>query len=149
MRRLLTELAIGLLRPINTYAPIFVGVMTFLWGCLVLNPFTDVFKSSEVFSVVDSIGPEWLWGAIAFAVGINVVLSTIYSNRRNCFARERDSLWLCTINWFALAILLLAGNPVSTGGLVYFFVSLYSGYCYLNIKINYTDHFAKGLSFRK
>jgi len=125
------RLAMGLLRPINPYASILLGIFTFIWGLWLQMPWGS-FDGARLFSMMDRLAPEWAWGTFAMAVGaLNIY--TITRKKKKLLARSHG---LATWHWGLVSLMMWLGDWQNTGGLTYSFIAIYASYCFLNVKIN-------------
>lgn len=125
----------GLIKPINPYASIILGAMTFIWGLWLLNPFWDVFDSAPIFRLMTGLAPEWVWGLAGSIAG----LSLIICNLRRDLIGIAAGLWLVSWFWGTVSLMMWLGDYKNTGGLTYSFICLWSNYAYVNVKINYVN----------
>lgn len=129
----LDRVARGVLRPINPYATVLLGIYTLLWGLWLISPFWNTFGRADLFRHASEFAPEWAWGSWSFVAGATVV-AAIFRGR---FSWLSFALAFISWHWWTIGSLLLWGDWQNTGGLTYLFIAIYSTYAYLNIEINY------------
>lgn len=132
MANTLEHIAQGLLRPINPYGTILIGLLTLFWGLWIVSPFWAVFTRADVYSKIDYF-PELAWGSWSSACGFLI-----------CFSLWKGSFkWLARClafagwHWTMVAIFLWWGDWQNTAGLTYTFIFIYCAYSYLNVKVNF------------
>ena len=134
LRRAWEGLATALLRPINKVAAITLSVYTFLWGVWLALPFWDVFNQSTIYSWLDSIAPEAVWGWAAIVVGIIMTYGVI----RTSYNSLTIGAFVGFIHWLIIAIGYYAGNWQNTGGLTATAMAIYCAAIYLSMRVNHT-----------
>lgn len=135
MRDTLDRIAVGLLRPINPYSTLILGVMTALWGLWLLMPW-PVFEHAVLFSKMSDFAPEWAWGCWSVTSGLLV----IYGVFKGFYRILSWTLAFIGWHWFTVSSMMWWGDWQNTGGLTYSFICLLVVYCYLNIKVNYVKY---------
>lgn len=129
------HLAGALLKPINPAASIILGVYTILWGLWVACPFWSVFARAPLYSVMASLFPEWVWGLFAIFCGSLMVYG---ATKRSFGALTRGSGFV-GIHWFLIGLCYFLGDWQSTGGITAIMLSVYAGFVYLNIRVNFKE----------
>jgi len=127
------RIALGLLKPVNPYGSLILGLLTFAWGIWIAIPAWAVFDSAPLFSRINQIAPEWAVGIFAVAVGIALMISVV----KGSFKCLSAVLVACAWYWTITSGLMWWGDWRNTGGLTYSFIAIYSIYLHLNIKMNY------------
>jgi hypothetical protein len=133
MRDRLEVIARGMLRPINPYATLILGVMTMFWGLFILAPGWNAFGTAKLFSKAIGFAPEWAWGVWSTICGALIILAVL----KGYYVWLARSLGFAVWHWFTIAGMLWWGDWKNTGGINYTFIAIYALYAYLNIKINY------------
>lgn len=108
----------------------FVAVYTFIWGI-----WTLVFQSfhfAKVYSWLLELGDERFYGTSAIIVGL-AMAGTILKDR---FPWTTYGAMLGFIFWGLVGVGYLLGDYHSTGAVTAIGLSAYSGYAYLNIRLN-------------
>lgn len=128
------KLAKRLSQPINTAAIVIMGVYTTLWGIWVGNPFWSTFDESKQYRWLQEVvhGREWIWGAMAAAVGIVM----IYGVLRNSFKSLSTGSLLGSVFWGVIATGYYIGDWRDTAGLTKTMICLYCAFIWLNIRMN-------------
>lgn len=132
---MLDRIAQGMLRPINPYSTLILGVFTAFWGIWVLMPWS-VFGRADLFSKLSEFAPEVLWGLWATGAGILVIASII----RGLYRYLAWTLAFIGWHWATVAVFMWWGDWQNTGGLTYSFAAVYASYAYLNVKINQVNN---------
>lgn len=129
----LEVLARGLLKPMNPYGSVLLGLLTTLWGLWILSPFWEAFDQADVYGKAVEFAPEWAWGTWATVCGLIILLalwrsSSIWLSRASGFA-----VW----HWLTVAVMLWWGDWHNAAGLTYTFIGFYTVFVFLNIRVNY------------
>ena len=111
------------------------SITLMLWGIWVGNIFFETFPAAKVFTLMNQIASEEVWGVSLFLVGA-IQLAFLYTkyNKISCF--------LALLGMFAFIILTIfyaIGNWASTAAPMYFAMSIYSALAFaesLEIKRN-------------
>ena len=127
------RIACGLIKPINPYASVLLGIMTFMWGLWVVNPFWEVFTRAAVYSKAIEFAPEWAWGTWSTTCGLTIILALVKHSPVWVVRASGFAIW----HWFTVSGMLWWGDWQNTAGLAYLFVGLYAVYVFLNIKVNW------------
>ena len=122
----------GMLRPINPYSTVILGVFTALWGMWVLLPW-PVFEHAALFSRMDQFAPEWAWGGWATLCGLLIVFALMDGDKKPLSFALGFAVW----HWWTVSYMLWWGDWQNTGGLTYSFIAIFTTYAYLNFKINF------------
>lgn len=126
------KIATSLLKPINPSIVIVLGIYTIVWGLWILNPLFTVFTQAPLYSAMQAIAPEYVWGSIAVAAGLLVT--------RGATKPSYDNLRLGSftgfLHWFVIGILYFMGDAASTGGITALTFAIYSAIVWVNIKVN-------------
>ena len=123
----------ALLLPINPALVVLLGIYTVVWGLWIANPWWDVFPTATLYSQMALIAPEWVWGGIAIAAGIVVIIGAMV---RSFGALTRGS-GVAFLHWFIISIMYFMGDPLNTGGITSLVIALYAACIYWNIRINF------------
>jgi hypothetical protein len=87
------------------------------WGLWLLIPWWDTFGSSKVFDAMETIAPEWAWGAAMTLLGLARLTMWIKDGHlikfRRAFAVASMFVWVLITVVYAL------GNPLTTGVPIY------------------------------
>lgn len=126
------RMAVGLLRPINPYASILLGIFTFLWGLWLALPFETFGRAAALYSKMADIAPEWAWGAWSMAVGIITVVTITLKKKRWLSRAHAFSTW----HWGTVSLMMWWGDWQNTGPVTYTMIAVYSAFLYLNVKVN-------------
>lgn len=127
------RIAHGLIKPMNPYASVWLGIMTFMWGLWVVNPFWQVFTRANVYSKALEFAPEWAWGTWSTLCGITLIVALIKHSPCWVVRAAGFAIW----HWFTVSGMLWWGDWQNTAGLTYMFVGLYAVYVFLNIRVNW------------
>jgi hypothetical protein len=127
------RIAQGVLRPINPYSTLILGVFTGLWGLWVLLPQWDVFTSAALFSKVSEFAPEYAWGLWALTCGVIICAGIATGARRILSFALAFAMW----HWWTIAGMFWWGDWQNTGGITYTFVAITCTYAWLNFKVNF------------
>lgn len=127
------KLAMALLKPINTSAIVILGVYTFIWGLWVCNPFWSVFSQAPLYDAMGALLPEYFWGLLAVVTGV----LTIYGSVKRSYATLITGAFASGWFWTIIAIFYFLGDFMNTGGITSATFAIYSGFIYLNIRINH------------
>ena len=130
---MMDRLAKGLLRPINPYLSVLLGLFTLSWGAWVVNPFIKTFDEVETYRKAVEFAPEWAWGTWSIIAGASIIIA-IWKNNVSLLS---GALAFATWHWFTVGGMTWWGDWHNTAGLTYTFVALYSTSAYLNIRTNY------------
>lgn len=134
----LDKVALGLLRPINPFATLILGIFTATWGIMLLMPWRS-FDSAKLFSKAAEFAPEWAWGTWATACGLFIIFAVF----KGFYVILSKSLAFAIWHWVTVSGMLWWGDWTNMGGITYTFVGIYCIYCYMNIKINYVVNHEK------
>ncbi len=129
----LEHIAQGLLKPMNPYASLLLGLLTLSWGVWIINPFWSVFGTAQVYTRAAQFAPEWAWGTWATICGISILYG-IYKGSARWLA---SSLGFAMWHWFTVAGMLWWGDWQNTSGITYTFIGCYTIFAYLNLKVNF------------
>lgn len=129
------KLAEALLLPINPAAVIILGIYTVVWGLWVANPFSDAFDNAVVYHSLASHFPEYFWGLVAVAVGLVTVYGAV---KRKYRPLVRGAAVACLF-WLIIAIFYFIADWTDVGGITALIFAVYSGFIYLNIRVNFKD----------
>lgn len=127
------KLAQALLLPINPALIVLLGIYTVVWGFWLANPFWHVFDQAPLYSKMAEFAPEWVWGGIALAAGIVVIVGAV---KRSYSALTRGAS-VAFLHWFLISMMYFAGDPLNTGGITSLVIALYAAVVYWNIRINF------------
>lgn len=130
----LDRFANGLLRPINPYASVILGLLTASWGIWLLMPW-ETFGTAKLYSKMDEFAPEWAWGTWALICGALIIFAVAKGLYKTLSFAIGFAVW----HWATVSSMMWWGDWQNTGGLTYSFITLYCIYAYLNIKINYVQ----------
>jgi len=117
----------------NPYGSTLLGLLTFMWGLWIVNPFWSVFSRAGVYGKAMDFAPEWAWGTWSTICGLAIL----------CALWRSSSVWLARASgfavwhWFTISGMLWWGDWQNTAGLTYMFIGLYSVFAYLNIRVNF------------
>lgn len=126
------KMAVGLLRPVNPYACILLGIFTFVWGLWLTLPFNTFGRATSLYSKMEIFAPEWAWGSWAMLVGVITVVTIMYKKKRWLARAHAFSAW----HWATVSAMMWWGDWQNTGPVTYTFIAVYSAFLYLNIKVN-------------
>lgn len=133
MGQMLKTVAFGLLRPINKFSPVLLGMFTSLWGLWLISPFWHTFTTAPLWSKMHEFAPEWAWGTWSLTAGM---LVSWYTATEQHVAQAR-ALCFIVFHWLAVGWLMWFGDWKNTGGLTYSAIALYAAFLFLNVRINY------------
>lgn len=132
----LEKIAEGMLRPINPYSTLILGVFTAFWGLWVITPGWSVFGSALLYSKMMEFAPEWAWGVWSLTSGLLLIICVF----RGYYSNLSRALMFISWHWATVAGFMWWGDWHNTGGITYTTVAIYSIYCYFNIKMNYVKY---------
>lgn len=115
------------LAPISPFNILLVGVFSFLWGLWVALPFWDVFNRSPIYSALDWVGSELIWGSIQIIVGTVLVFAAFDSLRWMKYATFGGFL-----SWFLVALGFAVADWQNPGMWVSGFIAALNAYMFLN-----------------
>lgn len=133
MGQILKTVAFGLLRPINKFSPILLGVFTSLWGLWLISPWWSTFGTAPLWSKMSDLAPEWAWGLWSLTAGMLVS----YFTAKEKHVEQAQALGFIVFHWFTVGWLMWFGDWRNTGALTYSAISLYAAFLFLNVRINY------------
>jgi hypothetical protein len=96
------------------------ALYTLTWGLWVVNPWANAFDSSGIFKLMDTLAPEWLWGALVGAVGLFQMI-TLFTPK--CKLRAFAAI-LSMFTLFAMSMLVAFSNPLSTAMTSYLVIAI-------------------------
>lgn len=131
----LDQIRDGLLRQVNPYACIILGMLTSAWGLWLLAPW-ETFTSAPVFSKLAQFVPEPMMGLWSLVCGL-LIIGAVFRGLYKCLYL---ALGFAVWHWGTVSVLMWWGDWHNTGGLTYGFICLYCIYLYLNIKVNYSRY---------
>lgn len=123
----------GLIQPMNLYASVLLGVMTFVWGVWVVNPFWHVFTRAAIYDKTLEFAPEWAWGTWSTVCGAALVAAVFKRSTRWVSRASAFAMW----HWFTISLMFWWGDWQNTAGLTYMFIGLYATYIFLNVRLNW------------
>lgn len=106
-----------------------------MWGLWVGNPIWSVFARAPLYSVMAHIAPEWAWGCFAILCGSLM----IYGATKRSFGALTRGAGAVGIHWFLISLCYFFADWQSTGGITGLMLSIYAGFVYLNIRVNYKE----------
>lgn len=112
--------------PTADFYPIMYGVLILLWGVWLLLPFST-FHSVSTFAVLAKIGPEWVWGTLAVAIGAIQILLIMVSRKL-----ERTAALLQFYFWAFIAITIGLSNWHGSGLIIYSWLAVMNGLAWVN-----------------
>lgn len=118
----------ALVEPINSALIMILGIYTTMWGLWLASPFWDVFTSARLYSKMDQLAPEWVWGVIAIGVGISVLL---YANHKDTFRRGAA---IGYIFWLINSTMYAMGDLTNTGAITSATFSMLYALVYLSAR---------------
>lgn len=121
-----------MLKPVNTAAIIILGVYTTVWGMWVANPFWNVFSRAPLYSWMHALAPEWVWGLVAFVVGILMIHGVIRHSYRSLVTGALVGYF----HWLMIAVMYFGGDWRNTGGITASIIAIYCAFIWLNITKN-------------
>lgn len=127
------RIARGLLRPINPYSTLILGIFTTCWGLWMLSPWWSVFAQSSAYVKMEQFAPEWAWGCWSVIAGALVILAVF----KGLYRWLSFALGFISWHWATVSLMLWLGDWQNIGGLTYMGIAVFSSYVYLNIKVNY------------
>lgn len=122
----------GLRHPINAYATIIMSLYTFMWGLWLATPAWATFGTAPLYSKMDDVGPEWLWGLIAVISG----LVMLYGVLKPSYGSLSKAAFTGAIHWGIITFFYFWGDWHSTGGLTALMIAVYCSFVYLNLRVN-------------
>jgi hypothetical protein len=125
-------IAKSLLKPINHSAVILLGGFSVLWGVWVGNPFWNVFSEADIFHVIANYGGEYAWGLVAVVMGLVTIYGVIHPSYRSL----TRGAYVMFFQWLSVGLLFIAGNWEGLLGITCLFLAFYSGYIWLNMRVN-------------
>lgn len=132
IRNRLVVIGAAILKPVNTTAILIMGVYTTLWGLWVLCPFWDVFTSAALYSALEALLPEPVWGLIAIACGLFIIRGALKPSYKALISGAAVGAW----HWLLISVLYFMGDWSNTGGITALMLSAYCAYIYLNVRVN-------------
>jgi hypothetical protein len=127
------KLARAMLRPINTTGIIILGVYTFLWGIWIANPWWSTFNRAALYSKLDDVGPEWLWGVLAMVCAVAISYGAIRPSYRALIVGSLVGF----LHWTTIAFFYFLGDWQNTGGITAGTFATYAAFIYLNVRVNH------------
>jgi hypothetical protein len=92
------------------------GLAMALWGLWLLVPCWDTFGSSRVFYMLETIAPEWVWGAAMALLGLARLVMWYKDGHlirfRRAFAVTSMFVWVLLVVLYALGNLMTTGVPI-------------------------------------
>lgn len=131
------------MRPINPAAIVLLGLFTTLWGVWVAVPWWDVFTSAAIYSALEQVFPEVVWGLIAICCGLLIIYGAVWPSYRFALVCAAVAAW----HWTTISIMYFMGDWTNTGGIIMLGWGVYAAYVYLNLKMN--DVYFKNQVFLK
>ena len=129
---MLRNLLLGFMRPINTNLIILLGMWTALWGVWVAMPMWDAFESAKMFTYMESLFPEWVWGTAAIISGLVMCFGVLF----NSFRSLSFGAWVGFVFWTAVSIMYFIGDWQNTGGITVIAFAVYSAVIRINLSVN-------------
>lgn len=121
-----------LLLPINPAGSILLGLYTIVWGFWIANPWWNVFDRAALYSGMQDLAPEWIWGTVAVLSS----LVTLYGAIRPSYRAFILGALILGWHWAMVALMYFWGDWQSTGGITSGMVCTYAMYIYLNVRVN-------------
>lgn len=121
-----------MLLPINPTGSILLGLYTILWGFWISNPWWDVFDRAELYSGMQDLAPEWLWGAAAVAASIVTLYGAIKPSYRSFTIGALILAW----HWGMVSLMYFLGDWQNTGGITSALIFTYAVYIFVNVRVN-------------
>jgi len=118
--------------PVNKAFILVISTYTLLWGLWVANPFWEVFSRSPLYTSLNSLFPEVVWGVFAIVCGLAMSWGILHEK----------SDWLCRgayigfIHWIVISIGYFLGDWQHTGGITALTIAALSALTYLNSRVN-------------
>jgi hypothetical protein len=129
-----------MLKPMNVAGASILGLLNTAWGFWLALPFFDAL-SVQTYSAFAVPGFELIWGILALITGVLIVVGFVKKSAQWTVWGALGSFWL----WLMFGILILASFWQSSIWIIAFCLALYSGFVYLNMKVNYINlHDKKG-----
>lgn len=132
MRTALSRLAAQLIQPLRPLAIIVLGVYTLVWGIWVIEPAWNAIGHGQVFKVMSSLFPEYVWGTLGILIGIVLLFGLIIKSYQVLVVGSTLSGWF----WGLITLLLFFGDWHSVLGWTALVFAIHASFIYLNIKIN-------------
>lgn len=132
MRRFISVLTEGLVKPLNPASIILLGLFTVLWGTWIILPFWNVFATAPMFHALLEIAPEWAWGLNAITCGA----LTTYGVHSRRYKPLASGIAVATWHWSIIALFCFLGDWQNAGGLVYLFLGVCAALTRLNLKLS-------------
>lgn len=135
----------GMLKPINPYAAIIMGLYTASWGTWLIMPHWNVFTSAPIYSKAAEFSPEWAWGSWSAVCGVLIIAAVFLGAKRLLSLALGFGLW----HWWTVAGMFWWGDWHNTAGITYTFIAVMLTYMWLNFKINFirNDEHMPGTKF--
>lgn len=132
MKRKRYSLTEGMLVPANTSAIILLGMYTVAWGLWLISPAWHTFGSAKLYSRMAMVAPEEVWGLVAVTSGLIIIYGVIRHSYHSLIAGSAVGAWF----WMTVSVFYYIGDWHNTGGLTSMALSLYSGFIYVNTRVN-------------
>lgn len=98
----------------------------------VANPFWNVFSRAPLYSWMHALAPEWVWGLVAFVVGILMIHGVIRHSYRSLVTGALVGYF----HWLMIAVMYFGGDWRNTGGITASIIAIYCAFIWLNITKN-------------
>jgi hypothetical protein len=121
--------------PVNNAISLITGLYTLLWGLWVINPYWEVFSRAPLFNALNSVAPEYVWGFIALVTGTFMVWGVLKHSAKSL----GRGTFIGFVHWTVIAGGYFAGDWQNTGGITALLIAIYSGYIYLNLRVNQSE----------
>ncbi|AXH68741.1 hypothetical protein SEA_COMRADE_26 [Streptomyces phage Comrade] len=143
LRRAWDTLALALSRPVNKVAAATLSVYTFLWGLWLASPFWEVFNAAHVYSWLESVMPETVWGILAMAVGAAMTYGLVRGSENSLTI----GAFVGFLHWLIIGLGYFAGDWRNTGGIASLAMAIFCAAIYLNMRFLHFAH--NDLAFEK
>ncbi|WMI33423.1 membrane protein [Streptomyces phage Phredrick] len=130
LRRAWEGLALALSRPVNKVAAATLSVYTFLWGLWLASPFWEVFSGAHVYSWLDSVASETIWGILAMAAGAAMTYGLVKGSENSLTI----GAFVGFLHWLVIGMGYFAGDWHNTGGLTSSAMAIFCAAIYLNMR---------------
>jgi hypothetical protein len=107
------------------------GLAAALWGLILMLP-GDTFATSRSFDAMATSGiAEWIWGAVAVAVGVAQVAGLIFDH----WQTRRAAAMALTGLWMFIAAMTGIANVIGPVWAVYLLLSCSAGWAYCRMRV--------------
>ena len=109
-----------------------VALYALVWGLWLLSPFWNAFPSSGVFSEMQALAPQWVWGASVTSIALFQMLVLLTNN----VSLRLVSSFITMFLFISLSILAAFGNYQSTAAPTYFVMGVCAWLAYTELLVD-------------